>query len=191
MDSQSELPTSHRPRVSSRITRNRAQRLPAIPPRRMTSQELEDLRARLKEQFGGKEPRDFQVELVQAQEERRDSICQAATGMGKTAIAAGPYALPKNEGRVTFMISPLIGLQNEMVGPLSSSRCSIINLTSDIAQAETFREEYGLSAVAVNSAHSGCTRELMRVGHQSETSSMFHLTLSFPRKSSRANTRLS
>ncbi|KAH9021275.1 hypothetical protein EDB83DRAFT_2204291, partial [Lactarius deliciosus] len=60
-------------------------------------------------------PRKFQVEMVQAQEEGQDALCHAATGSGKTAIAAGPYALAKNQGRVTFMVSPLIGLQNEMV----------------------------------------------------------------------------
>ncbi|KAI0054709.1 P-loop containing nucleoside triphosphate hydrolase protein [Artomyces pyxidatus] len=108
----------------------------------MTAEELDELRRLMKEQFGGKEPRDFQVDMVQAQEERRDALCQAATGQGKTAIAAGPYVLKKNEGKVTFMISPLIGLQNEMV--------------------TTFEEEYKVSAIAVNSAQGGCTAETMR-----------------------------
>ncbi|KAL1658031.1 P-loop containing nucleoside triphosphate hydrolase protein [Schizophyllum commune] len=68
----------------------------------------------MRDLLDGKEPRDFQLDLVQAQLEGRDTICQAATGMGKTAVAAGPYALPQNAGKTTLMISPLIGLQNEM-----------------------------------------------------------------------------
>ncbi|ETW82434.1 hypothetical protein HETIRDRAFT_426121 [Heterobasidion irregulare TC 32-1] len=108
----------------------------------MSSQAVEHLSTQLRGQFAGREPCKFQVQMIQAQEERCDAICQAATGMGKTAITAGPYALEKNKGRVTFMISPLIGLQNEM--------------------AETFQEEYHVSAIAVNSAHRGYTWELMR-----------------------------
>jgi len=81
----------------------------------MTEEELTELRQLLRDQLCGREPRHFQVEMVRCQQERRDALCQAATGMGKTAVAAGPYALPENKGRVTLMISPLIGLQNEMV----------------------------------------------------------------------------
>ncbi|KAI0061981.1 P-loop containing nucleoside triphosphate hydrolase protein [Artomyces pyxidatus] len=108
----------------------------------MTPEQVTELKEAMKSLFRGKEPRDFQVEMVKAQEERRDALCQAATGSGKTAIAAGPYALEKNRGRVTFMVSPLIGLQNEMVG--------------------TFREDFNLAAVAVNSAHGGCTTDVLR-----------------------------
>jgi ERCC4-related helicase len=81
----------------------------------MTAEETQTLHDLMRKQFNGREPRHFQVNLTKAQEERQDAICQAATGMGKTAVAAGPYVLPKNERRVTIMISPLIGLQNEMV----------------------------------------------------------------------------
>ncbi|KAA1476505.1 P-loop containing nucleoside triphosphate hydrolase protein, partial [Dentipellis sp. KUC8613] len=95
----------------------------------------------MKRQLNDREPREFQVDLVRAQEERKDALCQAATGQGKTAIAAGPYALAQNADRVTLMVSPLIGLQDEMV--------------------TTFRDEFKLSAVAVNSAHGGCSPELM------------------------------
>jgi superfamily II DNA or RNA helicase len=81
----------------------------------MTTEESQNLHKLMRKQFSRKEPCHFQVNLIKAQEEWQDAICQAATGMGKTAVAAGPYALPKNERRVTIMISPLIGLQNEMV----------------------------------------------------------------------------
>ena len=87
------------------------------PPTRekLTSEQINELRKAMCDLLSGREPRDFQVEMVQAQEEGRDALCHAATGSRKTAIAAGPYALTKNQGRVTFMVSPLIGLQNEMV----------------------------------------------------------------------------
>jgi superfamily II RNA helicase len=96
------------------------------PPTRekLTSEQISHVREAMRSMLGGREPRDFQVEMVQAQEEGHDALCHAATGSGKTAIAAGPYALAKNQGRVTFMVSPLIGLQNEMVrgfSPISHS----------------------------------------------------------------------
>jgi hypothetical protein len=59
------------------------------PDHEQTSQLHEALRNML----GGREPRNFQVEMVQAQEEGCDALCHAATGSGKTAIAAGPYAV--------------------------------------------------------------------------------------------------
>jgi superfamily II DNA helicase RecQ len=82
-------------------------------------QGFENLRQLLLKQFQGKDPRPFQIEVVRCQQERRDTLCHAATGMGKTAVAAGPYAIPENKDRVTLMVSPLIGLQNEMVCGLS------------------------------------------------------------------------
>jgi hypothetical protein len=81
----------------------------------MTAEETQNLHKLMHKQFNGREPCQFQVNLTKAQKERQDAICQAATEMGKTAVAAGPYMLPKNERRVTIMISPLIGLQNKMV----------------------------------------------------------------------------
>lgn len=84
------------------------------------------------EQLKGREPRYFQFRLAQAQEEGQDTVCQAATGQGKTGAAAAPYALEKNADKVTLMVSPLIVLQNEMV--------------------KTFRDEFGLPAVAISSA---------------------------------------
>jgi superfamily II RNA helicase len=89
---------------------------------KMSSEQISQLHEAMQNMLGGREPRDFQIEMVQAQEEGQDTLCHAATGSGKTAIAAGPYALAKNQGHITFMVSPLIGLQNEMVrGSLLSS----------------------------------------------------------------------
>lgn len=102
-----------------RITSTRRRTLPARPaPRpKLTREEREDLTAALKDMLKGNSPHDIQIELTCAQEEGRDGLGQAPTGHGKTAIAAGPYALEKNrvDKRVTLMVSPLIGLQDEMV----------------------------------------------------------------------------
>ncbi|KAH9166102.1 P-loop containing nucleoside triphosphate hydrolase protein [Lactarius sanguifluus] len=103
---------------------------------RMTPEQISQLHDTIRNMLGGREPRKFQVEMVQAQEEGQDALCHAATGSGKTAIAAGPYALAKNQGRVTFMVS-LKGLQNEMV--------------------ETFKNDFNLVAIALNSARGPCT----------------------------------
>ncbi|KAL1680990.1 P-loop containing nucleoside triphosphate hydrolase protein [Schizophyllum commune] len=97
----------------------------------------------MRDLLDGKEPRDFQLDLVQAQIEGRDTVCQAATGMGKTAVAAGPYVLPQNSDRTTLMISPLIGLQNEMV--------------------KTFRDEFKMDALAINSAHETSSKTLQDI----------------------------
>ncbi|EJD36808.1 P-loop containing nucleoside triphosphate hydrolase protein [Auricularia subglabra TFB-10046 SS5] len=81
------------------------------------------------------ELREMQVTAALAQVDGDDVLVHAATGMGKTAIVAAPHAFPQNKGRVTLFISPLIALQEEMV--------------------ETFRAEFNLAAVAVNSTRKG------------------------------------
>ncbi|KAH9171007.1 P-loop containing nucleoside triphosphate hydrolase protein [Lactarius sanguifluus] len=109
---------------------------------KLTPEQISELHDAMQIMLGGREPRKFQVEMVQAQEEGQDALCHAATGSGKTAIAAGPYALAKNQGRVTFMVSPLIGLQNEMV--------------------ETFKNDFNLVAIAINSARGPCTPDTVK-----------------------------
>lgn len=93
------------------------------------------------------EPRTFQVDAIRAQLQRKDVVIHAGTGSGKTAVAAGPHAYDEVEGMVTFMVSPLIALQQE--------------------QVETFTNEFGLKATAINSVNGGCTTEIMRVGEHS------------------------
>lgn len=100
-----------------RGTRQRTQR-PRPPPRKkLTSEERESVRSALKDMLKGNDPFDMQVEFTVAQEEGRDALGQAPTGSGKTVVAAGPYGIEKNrlDKRVTLMVSPLIGLQEEMV----------------------------------------------------------------------------
>ncbi len=42
-------------------------------------------------------------------------IMHAATGGGKTGIAAGPFLLKSSKGKVTLMVLPLLALQKEHV----------------------------------------------------------------------------
>ncbi|EIW77928.1 P-loop containing nucleoside triphosphate hydrolase protein [Coniophora puteana RWD-64-598 SS2] len=83
-----------------------------------------------------------ELDLAVAQEQRQDAICHAATGLGKTFVAAAPYALNRNKDKVTIIVSPLIALQDEMV--------------------KTFEDEFGLPAVAVSSGHGGLRRDVLQ-----------------------------
>lgn len=64
-------------------------------------------------------PRKFQLDAITSQLVRKDVMVHAGTGSGKTAIAAGPHAHEKAKGMVTFMVSPLIVLQEEQVSVYS------------------------------------------------------------------------
>jgi superfamily II DNA helicase RecQ len=57
----------------------------------------------------------FQLQCMRAQKLGEDVILHAATGAGKTGIAAGPHLLPSSKGKVTLMVSPLLSLQDEQV----------------------------------------------------------------------------
>ncbi|KAJ3525895.1 hypothetical protein NMY22_g10385 [Coprinellus aureogranulatus] len=85
--------------------------------------------------------RDFQRKAIQYQLQRKDVLIHAATGMGKTLVAAAPHYHAAAEGMVTFMVSPLIALQNE--------------------QVETFKKEFKLKAMAINSNYGGCSPEAL------------------------------
>ena len=63
-------------------------------------------------------PRKFQLDAITSQLLRKDVVVHAGTGFGKTAIAAGPHAHEKTRGMVTFVVSPLIALQEEQVRKL-------------------------------------------------------------------------
>ena len=60
--------------------------------------------------------RPFQLSAIVAQVRGTDVLLQAATGSGKTGIAAAPHLLPSSEGKVTLFVSPLLVLQDEQVG---------------------------------------------------------------------------
>ncbi|KAJ6617841.1 P-loop containing nucleoside triphosphate hydrolase protein [Mycena sp. CBHHK59/15] len=82
------------------------------------------------------------MEGIIGQLQMRDVLVHAGTGSGKTAIAAGPHAHKSSQGKVTLMISPLIALHDE--------------------QVETFRDEFKLKAIAVNSSNGGCKIEVLK-----------------------------
>ncbi|KAH9839458.1 P-loop containing nucleoside triphosphate hydrolase protein [Rhodofomes roseus] len=106
---------------------------PRPPPRhrKLAPEEVKELAQIMQERFRWEsEPRFFQLEGVKAQIEGVDTVIQAPTGSGKTAIAAGPHLWRGNEGKTTIMVCPLLALEEEMV--------------------ETFKTEFGLTAVAVN-----------------------------------------
>lgn len=59
--------------------------------------------------------RPFQIEGMRAQVLWKDLLIHAATGSGKTGIAAGPHLLPSSKGKVTIFVSPLLALYDEQV----------------------------------------------------------------------------
>jgi superfamily II DNA helicase RecQ len=83
----------------------------------LTFDDLKNIDQKIKECFKwNHSPRQFQLDAVKAQLQRKDVLIHAGTGTGKTFVAAGPHAHEKTEGMVTFMVSPLIALQEEQVG---------------------------------------------------------------------------
>ncbi|KAJ7926662.1 P-loop containing nucleoside triphosphate hydrolase protein [Mycena leptocephala] len=83
----------------------------------------------------------FQLQCMGAQKLGQDVLLHAATGAGKTGVAAGPHLLPSSKGKVTLMVSPLLSLHDE--------------------QVSTFQKEFGLKATAINSSNGGCTKAVM------------------------------
>jgi superfamily II DNA helicase RecQ len=57
----------------------------------------------------------FQLECMRAQKLGTNFLLHAATGSGKTGIAAGPHLLPSSAGKITLMVSPLLSLHAEEV----------------------------------------------------------------------------
>jgi superfamily II DNA or RNA helicase len=58
----------------------------------------------------------FQIECMKAQVLQKDLLLHAATGSGKTGIAAGPHLLLSSKGKVTLFVSPLLALHDQQVG---------------------------------------------------------------------------
>jgi superfamily II DNA helicase RecQ len=61
--------------------------------------------------------KDFQLECMEGQKLGKEILLHAATGAGKTGIAAGPHLLPSSQGKVTLVVSPLLSLHDEQVPP--------------------------------------------------------------------------
>ena len=67
-------------------------------------------------------PDDFQMEAIEAQLKLLDVVVHAGTGLGKTAVVAGPHMHPSSKGKVTLMVSPLIALHDEQVSNTYNAR---------------------------------------------------------------------
>ncbi|KAF8154043.1 P-loop containing nucleoside triphosphate hydrolase protein [Crassisporium funariophilum] len=126
-------------------TRHKAKRANFLAKLDALQKELKSLpeliKARFKKWTAG--ARDFQLSCMRAQVLKQDVLLQAATGSGKTGIAAGPHLLLSNKGKVTFVVLPLLALEDE--------------------QVETFQNEFGLKAVAINGSNGGCSPSTLAV----------------------------
>lgn len=135
----------------------------AAVTRQQLEGELKQLPSLIKKSFRtwSQGARPFQLKAMSAQVLGVDVLLHAATGAGKTGIAAGPHLLPSCKGKVTIMISPLLALQEEQV------RCGCSLDSTEIkgvfVQVTTFDKEFGLAAVAVNSSNGFPAKSLLTV----------------------------
>lgn len=95
-----------------------------LPERKpLTAKDMEGLEELIKEQFGWEDgPQEFQMEGIRAQLMGKDVLVHAKTGSGKTGIVAGPFVHPSSKGKVSIMVSPLLGLHEEQVRKLPISK---------------------------------------------------------------------
>jgi len=102
---------AQKPRAKPSKERRTAKAWPGVK-----EEELEGFDQTMREKFKWPHtPRKFQLDAITSQLLRKDVVVHAGTGFGKTAIAAGPHTHDKAKGMVTFMVSPLIALQEEQV----------------------------------------------------------------------------
>ncbi|KZV81633.1 P-loop containing nucleoside triphosphate hydrolase protein [Exidia glandulosa HHB12029] len=126
-------PPHRRPRKAARPRTSASSRTTSTPNRAHVSDEdLERIGELMQNCFEwNHDAHVIQKEGGKAQARGKDVLVQAPTGIGKTGIVAAPHVFPEHKGRVTIFVSPLIALQEEMV--------------------TTFKDDYKLEAVAVNS----------------------------------------
>jgi superfamily II DNA helicase RecQ len=154
----------------------------------LNSQQRKDIKLKMTALLSGRTPCDFQLLLVQAQEEGRDAMCQASTGSGKTAVAAGPYALESNKGKFTLMVSPLIGLQNEMVRFVSTLTRSLM-ISRLTRSAMIFISKWLQSTVRMTDSHQNWSRyasyddtsdDIFKTGYQELSAGTYNIVLVLP-----------
>jgi superfamily II DNA helicase RecQ len=120
------MPTFPR-NASSKGAKTNSQRQRKTGWKGLTLGDLKNFGQKIKDHFKWKHtPREFQLEAISAQLLRKDVLIHAGTGSGKTFVAAGPHAHEATKGMVTFMVSPLIALQEEQV---SSYKMMMVLLT--------------------------------------------------------------
>lgn len=108
------LPSKKRLKATHWKAKNSDALTQCAPFPNLTAEDLKDLPSVIEEKLGYP-PRKFQRDAIEWQLERKDVLVHAATGMGKTLVAAAPHYHSAAEGMVTLMVSPLIALQNEQV----------------------------------------------------------------------------
>lgn len=119
------LPRHQRSKTSQKttVTISRPTQLKESLPKRkaLTPEELKGLRETIQVKVKWRLD-DFQMEAIEAQLKLEDVVVHAGTGLGKTAIVAGPHLHPSSKGKVTLMVSPLIALHDEQVSTTLSIR---------------------------------------------------------------------
>lgn len=105
--------------------------MPARPPGNLTAhnsheytikfcdKEIDSIEPQLCKKFGWNTVRSFQLKGICAQLQGQDAVIHVATSMGKTAVAAGPFALESAANLVVIYVVPLLALQDEMVCSIS------------------------------------------------------------------------
>jgi glyoxylase-like metal-dependent hydrolase (beta-lactamase superfamily II) len=128
----------------------------------------------------------IQMDAITAQLQMRDMLVHAGTGSGKTMVAAGPHAYKSSKEKVTLMVLPLIALHDEQVNADCLARYMERLMSSKV---DTFRDEFKLKAIAVNSSNGGCKPEILQACHI-HPDHWSNLMVEPVRKSSPASTRL-
>lgn len=128
--------------------------------KKLTSEQIEELRDKLHKAYG-REPYDFQLEAIKAQIEGTDLLVHAATGAGKTTLAAGPHVWIPNG--ITLITTPLIQLAEEMVHFFKYSCLHRLMYQTRCAQVETFTKEFGLNAISIHSKNGALSPRAVKV----------------------------
>ena len=116
------MPRNSSSKTAKGKSKSKAQERKRVNRKGLTLDDLKNIGQKIKERFKwNHSPREFQLEAIKAQLQCQDVLIHAGTGSGKTFVAAGPHAHEKTEGMVTFMVSPLIALQEEQVSECAES----------------------------------------------------------------------